>query len=211
MSRLARGFSLLEVVLASALMGMLLLALNFFVLSMAEIWGGGTERRLFAQHVRAVSREVESWMETAVRPTRLESPGIFAAEMRLDDGRTDVPLSFVLPEGSERLTAAEPCLPEVVGSLVVQPGRGLVLYWQSRLETDFDAATPRPWLVTPLVTALHYEYRENSGWRRTDRLLREEGGQWRLPDRLLLQFEQGGLRAEAGIRLPAEAGSLAHF
>jgi len=211
MGRRAKGFSLVEVVLASALMGMLLLALNFFVLSMAEIWGGGTERRLFAQHVRAVVREVESWLETAIRPSRLETPGIFAAEIRLDDGRTEVPLTFVLPEGSERLTAAGPRLPEVVGALVVQPGRGLVLYWQSRLETDFDAAAPRPWLVTPLVKALHYEYRESTGWRRSDRLLRDDDGQWRLPDRLLLQFEHRDLRTEAGILLPTTTGRLPHF
>ena len=70
----SRGFTLLETLLASALLGALLLALNFFVFSMAEIWGQGSERRLFEQHVRAVTREVEELIRTAALRQRRPIP-----------------------------------------------------------------------------------------------------------------------------------------
>jgi len=205
------GFTLLEMVLASALLGVLLLALNIFVFSMAEIWGAGAERRLFEQHVRAVSREVKSWLNTANLPPLAGEAGIFAAEIQLDDGRRESPLTFVLPGGSLRLPWRGPPLPEVVGSLVVQRERGLVLYWQSRLETDFERAAPRAWVVTPFVTGLAYDYLDNGVWRRRESLERGDDGQWRLPTQLHLQFEHGGLRAETAILLPTDGGLLPHF
>ena len=64
-----RGFTLLEVVLAVALSGMLLLAVNFFVLGLGELWGRGSEPRLFDRHVRGVTRFLESLVDHAVVPT----------------------------------------------------------------------------------------------------------------------------------------------
>ncbi len=65
-----RGFSLLEVLLAVALATMLLIAVNFFVLSMGELWGGGSEERLFDRHVRGVTRFLEALVEQSVVPTQ---------------------------------------------------------------------------------------------------------------------------------------------
>ncbi len=64
-----RGFTLLEVVLAVALSGMLLLAVNFFVLGLGELWGRGSEPRLFDRHVRGVTRFLEALVDQAVVPT----------------------------------------------------------------------------------------------------------------------------------------------
>lgn len=60
------GFSLLEVMLAVALATMLLVAVNFFVLSMGELWSGGSESRLFDRHVRGVARFLESLVNQSV-------------------------------------------------------------------------------------------------------------------------------------------------
>lgn len=60
------GFSLLEVVLAVALATMLIVAVNFFVLSMGELWSGGSESRLFDRHVRGVTRFLESLVNQSV-------------------------------------------------------------------------------------------------------------------------------------------------
>jgi len=206
-----RGFTMLETLLAAALLGALLLALNFFVFSMAEIWGAGAERRLFEQHARAVTREVETWLRTATLPPLAGEQGIFAAEIQLEDGRREAPLSFVLAGGSPRLPWPEAALPEVVGSLVVESGRGLVLYWQSRLETSFDEARPRSWVVSQFVTGLSYEYQEESGWRRREDLERGNDGQWRIPGRLHLQFEHAGMKSETSITLPGTLAPLPHF
>ncbi|MFT3829537.1 MAG: prepilin-type N-terminal cleavage/methylation domain-containing protein [Opitutaceae bacterium] len=61
-----RGFTLLEILLAVALATMLLVAVNFFVLSMGELWGGGSEERLFDRHVRGVTRFVDSLVQQSV-------------------------------------------------------------------------------------------------------------------------------------------------
>jgi prepilin-type N-terminal cleavage/methylation domain-containing protein len=67
--RTPRGFTLLETLLAVALAAALLIAVNFFVLSMGELWGGGSEARLFDRHVRGVTRFLESLVQQAVVPT----------------------------------------------------------------------------------------------------------------------------------------------
>jgi len=63
------GFTLLEVLLAIVIAAALLLAANFFVLSMGELWGRGSEERLFDQHVRGVTRFLEAFLQQAVVPT----------------------------------------------------------------------------------------------------------------------------------------------
>ncbi|MBA3848735.1 MAG: hypothetical protein C0502_01910 [Opitutus sp.] len=211
--RSARGFTLIETLLAAALLGGLLLALNFFVFSMAEIWGAGAERRLFEQHVRAVTREVESLLRTAALPPLPNDPPVFAREIRLDDGRRVTPLSFELPEGSPRLPWKETPLPDVVCALVFQEGRGLVLYWQSRLEEKYDEAAPRAFQLSPFGAGLAYEYSESDGavWRTYDQLQRTSGGQWSLPARLRLKFAHGTLKAETTVVLPPPPGTLPHF
>ena len=64
-----RSFTLLEVMLAVALSTMLLVAVNFFVLSLGELWSGGSEERLFDRHVRGVGRFLETLVEQSVVPT----------------------------------------------------------------------------------------------------------------------------------------------
>lgn len=207
-----RGFTLIETLLACALLGALLLALNFFVFSMAEIWGRGAERRLFEQHVRAATREVEEMLRRASLPPLPADPPVFVREIRLQDGRRESALSFELSAGSPRLPWPGPPLPDVVCSLVAEPG-GLVLYWQSRLEETFAEATPRPWVVTPFLRTLTFEYADANGgpWRPQTTLQRDGNGRWSVPSRLRLGFVHGDLKAETTIALPPAPGPLPHF
>jgi len=208
-----RAFTLIETLLAAALLGALLLALNFFVFSMAEIWGTGTERRLFEQHVRAVTREVESMLRTAVLPPVVNDPPLFAREIRLDDGRRVTALTFELPAGSPRLPWPERPLPDVVCSLVQQEGKGLMLYWHSRHEDQFDQVTPRAFTLSAFGTTLSYDYSEADGaiWRTYDQLQRNTSSQWTIPARLRLKFTHGKLTAETIVTLPPSPGPLPHF
>lgn len=211
--RTAGAFTLIETLLAAALMGLLLLALNFFVFSMAEIWGQGAERRLFEQHVRAVTREVETMLRAAALPPLASEQPIFAREIRLDDGRRVTPLSFELADGSPRLPWKEVALPDVVCSLVLQEGKGLMLYWQSRLEEKFDEAAPRAFTLSPFGAALSYDYLEADGafWRTYDQLQRAPSGAWNVPARLRLKFTHGKFTAETTVVLPPQPGPLPHF
>lgn len=213
-NRSARAFTLLETLLAAALLGALLLALNFFVFSMAEIWGVGAERRLFEQHVRAVTREVETLLRTAALPPLANETPVFGREIRLDDGRRATLVTFELAGGSPRLPWKTTPLPDVVCALTVQPGKGLVLYWQSRLEKDFEEAAPRAFVLSGFGTELKYEYQEGEGgayWRIYDQLQRDNQGRWRMPARLRLSFAHRDLKSETTVLLPPSTGALPHY
>src|SRR5471030_1479308 len=67
-SRPSGGFTLLEILLSLALVGLMLVGLNTFVFSMGELWGKNTDVRLFDQHVRAVTRYLQDAVRTATLP-----------------------------------------------------------------------------------------------------------------------------------------------
>ena len=69
-----RAFTLLELLLALALVGLLLVAMNTLVFSMGELWGRGSEPRLFDQHVRAVTRFLENELRASALPPRARMP-----------------------------------------------------------------------------------------------------------------------------------------
>src|SRR3982751_472207 len=64
----ARGFTLLEILLSLALVALMLVSLNQLVFSMGELWGRGSDVRLFDQHVRAVTRFLDHEMRSASLP-----------------------------------------------------------------------------------------------------------------------------------------------
>src|SRR5450432_3387910 len=63
-----RGFTLIEIVLSVALVGIVLVGLNAFIFSMSELWGRNTDVRLFDQHVRAVTRFLQKEVTMASLP-----------------------------------------------------------------------------------------------------------------------------------------------
>ncbi|MFZ5497229.1 MAG: prepilin-type N-terminal cleavage/methylation domain-containing protein [Verrucomicrobiota bacterium] len=204
------GFTLIELLLALALLTMLVTALLTFVFSMGEIWGRGGGKRLFEQHVNAVTRHVESLLRRAAWPRG----GAGAAEpfavheVRPAMGLSAPLLGFDLLDGDRLLEwPAEP-LPEVRCHLAVERDRGLVLHWQSLLEQDVAEKPPRTVLVSPLVTGLAYAYQDpNTGTWRTEQSLRKNNtNEWLLPDRLVLTFKQEGFEAVREVTLPLPGG-----
>lgn len=213
--RSVRGFTLIELLLALALLTMLVTALLTFVFSMGEIWGRGGDKRLFEQHVNAVTRHVESLLRQATWPrggTGLTEP--FAVdEVRTTAGTKADLVGFELLEGDRLMEWPESPLPEVRCHLAQERDRGLVLYWQSLLEEDAAQEPPRATVVSPLVTKMAYAYYDAAGnsWR-TEQALRKNGaGEWVLPDRLVLSFKHGTYEAARELTLPAGGNGLPAF
>jgi prepilin-type N-terminal cleavage/methylation domain-containing protein len=210
------GFTLLEILVAVALLGGLLLAMNVFVFSMGEIWGRNSERRLFDQHVRAVTRHVENLLRSAaLSPVVLNGTDapVVPREVRLDSGATETLLTFELPEGDRVLPWPEEPLPDVVCSLAVPERRGLVLYWHSRLETRFNEEPPRATVLTPFAVSIAYDYYqpEFKSWQSQPRLQRDREGKWLAPERVTLRFAHGKMTAETSVALPAITSALPPF
>ena len=209
------AFTLLELLLALALVGLLLVAMNTMIFSMGELWGRGTEPRLLDQHVRAVTRFLENELRASALPPAAR-PGVTPIgleEIRPQSGLMEKMLTFELPAGSRLFDWPEQPLPEVICSLQARTNEGLVLLWHSRLEKDFETQTPRETLVTPFVTALAYDYydADSKRWSTETSLKLNPQGQPLTPQRIRLKFNHGKLAREGVITLPTPGQALPAF
>lgn len=211
----ARGFTLLEILLALSLVALVLVAMNTFVFSMGELWGRNADLRLFDQHSRAVTRFLDRELRAAAFPPagQAGAESISVQEVRPRNGATDNLLTFELPEGSRMLTWPDRPLPEVVCSLQVREGDGLFLLWHSRLETRFADDPPRETLITPLVTSMSYDYYDPAfkNWKNETQLRRDNENRLVSPQRLRLKFAYGKLERENVIALPTTPEALPNF
>ena len=210
-----RGFTLLEVLIAMALAALVLVSMNTFVFSMSELWGRNTDLRLFDQHVRAVSRFLEHELRAAALPpagTAGQAP-IAAQEINTQSGSTETLLTFELPEGSRLFVWLGQPLPEVVCSLAVRDRVGLVFLWHSRLEQHFDDQPPRETVISPLVTALSYDYYDSGfkNWKNETAVRRNAQGEYEAPQRLHLKFVYRTRSQEVVIPLPNVTEGLPPF
>lgn len=213
---LRKGFTLLELMIAIALVGLLLVGLNYFIFSMGELWGHSSEKRLFEQHVRSVTRYLEGELRLAAMPpyakkgTQVFTP----MEIRPSGGFSEVLLTFDLPEGSRLLNWPERRLPEVVCSLQVRADKGLYLLWHSRLERRFEEDPPREVLVSPFINSIAYDYfdAETQVWT-TEKTPKKDNqtGKYPSPQRIRIGFLHDGYVKESVIALPELGEGLPNF
>ncbi len=208
------GFTLLEILLALALVALVLVSMNTFVFSMGELWGRNADLRLFDQHARGVTRFLEHELRAAAfPPAGLAASTISGQEVRAQNGVTDNLLTFELPEGSRLLTWPDRPLPEVVCSLQVRDRQGLLLLWHSRLEKRFNDDPPRETVITPLVSSMSYDYYDTTfkNWKNETQLRRDNDNHIIVPQRLRLKFTYGKLERENVIALPSTPEALPNF
>jgi prepilin-type N-terminal cleavage/methylation domain-containing protein len=214
-SRPCRGFTLVELLMAMAIMALLLVALFTFVFSMGEIWGRGSEKRLFEQHVNAVTRHLEAMFRRAALPVAAAATAeaFTVREVRMTAGGTGNLLGFDLAAGDRLMVWNGPPLPDVECSLGLDSRRGLLLYWQSKLEIHHDTDPPRTVPVSPFVTRIDYSYRDKDtgSWHSAATLQKSTEGHWLVPDSIKLTFVHAGATAERTITLPVSNGSLPLF
>jgi prepilin-type N-terminal cleavage/methylation domain-containing protein len=209
------GFTMLEILIAVALVGALLVALNTFIFSMGELWGRNSDVRLFDQHVRNVTRFLQQELERAALPPagRSGQNAITLKEIRPQNGSTDNMITFELPQGSRLIHWPGRALPDVECSLMVRDREGLYLLWHSRLEKNFKDDAPRETVITPLVTAMAYDYYDTDfkRWKTETTLQRNSSGQYTVPQRLRLKFTYDKLTRETVITLPSTTEGLPQF
>lgn len=209
------AFTLLEILLALALISVVLVAMNSFVFSMGELWGKNSDVRLFDRHVRAVTRYLERELRVAAMPpaAQVNSRPVGVEDVRPQFGAMDKLLTFELPSGTRLLSWPERPLPEVVCSLQVRPNEGLVLLWHSRLEKNFDTDPPRETVVTPFVSAMSYDYydEESNRWTNETALKMDSQGNPTVPQRLRLTFTYEKMTREAVIPLITPGEGLPVF
>lgn len=207
------AFTMLEVLLALMLTGTILVATVFFIFSMGELWGRGANDRLFEQHVRNVTRFLQSTIDQSIvaedgpagsRVILTQPPGV---------GRFDESLvTFELMRGPAFLVWPDAPLPLVVCYLKIE-NDGLFLLWHSRLEIDFEDRAPRSTLLTPFATGMVYDYYdpEIDRWESLAGFQDDENGEPMLPTRLRIRFEYDGMIRETILAFPHSSDSVAIF
>jgi prepilin-type N-terminal cleavage/methylation domain-containing protein len=209
------GFTMIEILIAVALVGLILVALNTFIFSMGELWGKNTDVRLFNQHVRNVTRFMQEEMERAALPPagRSGQNAIAPQEVKPQNGSTEQMITFELPQGSRLISWPGRALPDVVCSLTVRDREGLILLWHSRLEKNFADDPPRETVITPLVTELDYDYYDADfkRWKTETSLQKDATGQVKSPQRLRFKFTYEKMTRETMITLPSMTEGLPQF
>ena len=206
---------MLEILLSIALVSLLLIGLNTFMFSMGELWGRGADVRLFDQHVLAVTRYLNTELRAAVLPpaARTGETPIAGQEIHPETGAYDTLLTFELPQGTRLLSWPEHPLPEVVCSLQVRDGEGLLLLWHSKLETKFTDESPRESVISPFVTVLAYDYYDSDfkRWTTETILKKDPTGTVEIPQRIRLTFTYRKLSRETVVPLPVATEGLPAF
>ncbi len=205
--RARRAFTLLEILIALAIVALVMVAMNTLIFSMGELWGQNTDLRLFELHVRNVSRYLERELRTAALPPNATTnePGISVQEIKAESGMTENLLTFELPEGSRIFAWPERPLPDVVCALAMREREGLLMLWHSRLEKRFADEAPRETVVSPLVTEMTYEYYDTDfkNWKSERTLRKDPTGAFVVPDRIRLVFTYDKRKIESVIGVPA--------
>jgi hypothetical protein len=201
--KVRRAFSLVEMLLALAILAALLAAMNTFLFSMSELWGKGRDARLFDQHVRASTKQVRNILEQAVFGPGGTAPKI--TEIQLANGTREPRLTFTLPAGGKFTAWPEGPLPDVDFSLGFEEAFGLVLTWRSRTELERDAADWHTTTLSPFADSIRYSYYDADlhKWRTEDQPAKEsDGATYLQPARIELTFSRGKLKKVTQIELP---------
>ena len=207
-----RGFTLIEVVLAMALVGLVLVGLNTFIFSMRELWGKNADVRLFDQHVRAVTRFLQREMIRATLPpaAAVNATPVGVQKITPTGASQDNLVTYMELSGNRILSWPESPLPEVFCSLQVRRDKGLFMLWHSDLENHFNDDPPRETLVSPFVTDLSYDYFDTdfNKWTTETAIRTDSSGNPVPPQRLRLKFAYEKLTREALVIVPAVAQGL---
>lgn len=221
------GFSLPELLVAVVIGAALIVTAVTFAFSMGELWGSGSETRLFDQHVRGVTRFLEGILQHAKPPPAEAASSIQAPSAETEDllmawqkprgksggGINEELLTFELPESPGVFAWPEQPLPFVVCALRLDSRDGLFLQWKSRLEIDFDDVAPRELRVSPFVTGITYYYYESEEnqkpqWDERSDPRMGENRKLEVPQRLRLTFAYEGVTREVDLILPGVASGV---
>jgi len=208
-----RAFTLIEMLLALAIGGMLLTAVSIFVVSLAEIWLHHGEGDFLKQHAGGVGYFLNNSLAHAEKldggeddPVHWDRPpgySEFAPPL----------LTFSLKEAPALLDEGDRPLPGLTCYLHLIENEGLSLLWHSRLQETESIDEVRRTPVSAYVTKMLFCYYdgESDTWEETERPEEDRDGAYLVPDFLKLQFEYLGDTRLVKLYLPKRGQNVPIF
>lgn len=213
------AFTLLEVLLTAAILGLVLPMLMFFVLTLSEVWMQGVNGDFFPQHVDGVSEFLRTAFE---RSEAVVADG--------EEGETTLPVEWARPPGFDdfddpllmfRQVEAPALfvregesLPNLYVYLYFDADDGLSMLWysghQEEVEEQSDLfRTP----LSPYVTAVEYCYydEDTEKWDIVDEPEENDERAFLLPQFLKLTFEYEDQVVVRNLYLPQRNADVPTF
>lgn len=187
-----RGFTLLEVLLAILLASGIMTSVLLLTVALGDIWRGTTPVRNLEVH----SRQVVDFLKRGFRralPVETEGISYVFLDHSSGEFNTSKPplLTWEVRETDGIVAWQAESLPYVIYQLEVVEGVGLVLYWQSRLEVEFEEILPRETLISSFVTGIEYQYYdpERELWEMEPQPRSNTERRYDIPNRIKVTFE----------------------
>lgn len=225
------GFTLVEILMAIMLGGIILVSAAAFVMGVFNLSLVAEREPLFEEHVDSTTRFLEYAFSTALpvpgaggnsgtddsdgqnrdnqntnNSSQENNPVVSWQRIPGETGLNPEALSFRVPGDIPVFVAEHSYLPEVTCYLVFKDGEGLLLRWRTdemASEDDDDVMTS---IISPYVTELKYYYydREDDKWEESDEPEQSDEGQTMMPDFVGLAFvHPDGREAKRQLLLPA--------
>lgn len=221
---LSKGFTLIEMIAALAIVGIFMTLMMFHVVGLSNIWLQGSDDDFFDQHVDGVSLFISQAFEQAetnldanlnnngqnssgataglsseALPVRwAQPPGWFDMDLPLLHFRQEQAPALFVREGAH--------LPRIRAFLYFEQRQGLAILWYSDMEVEAPERVEdlNLTMLSPFVTRLEYAYydSEDERWETTERPLTEENDAYILPHFLKLRFEHQGEIRERLVYIP---------
>lgn len=205
------GFTLLEILLALALAATIMTSVLLLTAGLSDIWRGTTPVRNLEVHSRQVVDFLKRGFARALPVQTDGTAYVFLDYTSGELNQTGPPLLSWEVQASDGIVSwgVQP-LPYVLYQLEVIEDVGLALYWQSRLEVDFEEIPPRQTLISPFVTRMEYHYydAEDEVWELEDKLRYNTERLYDIPNRIKLFFESEDDAIAYMINLPRTGGGV---
>ncbi len=201
-----KGFSILEILLALAVAGMLLTAATYQIFVFSNIWLNHSESDYFPHHVDGITvflNNVVALAETLDEEQKLpiawgRPPGYSELDKPL--------LTFELRDCPPLFVWSDRPLAAVTCHLVFRQREGLAILWHSRLQETEDIADVQNTLLSPFVTEVMYCYYdpEDDSWKKSDEPEKDKDDAYLVPQFIELKFEHEDETRTAVIYLPPQ-------
>lgn len=225
------GFTLFEMLVSLAIVGLFLTLLSFHLVSLSSIWMSGNDDEFFDQHVDGVQLFISSILDQSegLAADSLEGNGngetSGSADASLAPVRWSRPphwsnldaplLGFSQTEAPALFVREGQHLPAIRAWLYFDEREGLSILWHSELEAEPPERVEDLFLtpVSRFISSVEYAYydAENERWEMDTRPETSTDGTHILPHFLRLTFEYQGEIRHRMIHIPQETTQVPLF